>query len=346
MKKVAIVTIESMNFGNRLQNYALQELLQSLGCKTETLHRITPQKGIKDRCKCLVQNLLQNKAAKFRWFNHKIEFSEIVIAKDVYPKGIGEEYDLFVAGSDQVWNPHYDFVAGECDFLMFAPYEKRIAYAPSFGVSEIPDQKKEYFADRLSKFAYLSVREQAGADIIYDLTGRRAEVVLDPTLMIGRKKWERVMRKSKHIPKEKYVMVYALGEKSPEFQSAIEYYSTQYKIFDIEQKLKNGLALPLGPAEFLFAIHNAEVVLTDSFHCTVFSVIFEKKVYTFDRQGLAMNSRIKTLQEALGIVQSDYRDIKIDYQDVKIRLKALREISSKYLISAIGEGDATFINNL
>lgn len=337
MKKIGIVTIESMNFGNRLQNYALQEVLKSMGCMPETFHRKKFSKKIKNSCRKFIQNIIQNKAAKFRHFDEKIIFSDIILEKDIYPEGIDQKYDLFVVGSDQVWNPHYDFVAGENDFLSFATPCKRIAYAPSFGVSQIPDEKKEYFIKKISEFAHLSVREKAGADIICNLTGRKVEVVLDPTLMISREKWEEVMCKSKYIPKEKYVFIYSLGEQSSYFQEAVNHYKSKYKVFDIMQKMDNGLALPIGPAEFLYAIHNAEVILTDSFHCTVFSIIFEKKVYTFDRTGLSMSSRIKTLQESLGIEQGDYRDINIDYEKVKENLKALRKASQDYLINAIGK---------
>lgn len=336
-KSVGIVTIESMNFGNRLQNYALQELLVSVGCYVETFHRIQNKKGAKDIIKRIAQNILQSKAAKYRKFDKRINFSDFVLGTSSFPSNIAEAYDYFVVGSDQVWNPCYDkVVASECDFLAFAPVEKRIAYAPSFGISVIPDEKKEYYAEKLSGFAHLSVREEAGADIIYSLTGRKAPIVLDPTLMIDRRKWESVIEKSKYVPKGKYVLVYALGDIIAEYKDAIEYYALQYEIFDIRRIMSNGHELAIGPAEFLYAIHNAEVVLTDSFHCTAFSLIFEKKVYSFDRAGASMNSRIQTLHTLLGIEQKDYKEIEIDYKELKERLDVLQKHSKQYLMGAIG----------
>lgn len=330
-RRVAIVTIESNNYGNRLQNYALQEVLKSLDCEVVTLRRNEKKKGVKSLIKGYCNTLLRTKISKFSRFNQVIQFSDEIIGKDSYPNGLENSYDFFVCGSDQIWNPHYDFVGGKCDFLAFAPKHKKIAYAPSFGVSMIPEEKRNQFSLWLSDIAHLSVREKAGADIIKELTGKEAQVVLDPTMLIEVDHWKSIVRKTSCIPKNKYVLVYSLGKKSKEFEDAVEYYSKDFVCFDVRQIGRLGKEIPIGPAEFLYAIKNAEVILTDSFHCTVFSILFEKKVHAFDRTGMAMNSRIKTLFDSLGITVRDYKEIQIDYTQVFKNLQVLKDESIQYL---------------
>lgn len=342
MNKIGIVTIVSNNFGNRLQNYALQEILKEIGCSVETMRRAPKKQSMKDKIKSICQILLQTKGAKFQQFDKNINFADHVLSRDNFPVGLDNEYDYFIVGSDQVWNPNYDFVAGECDFLTFAAPSKRIAYAPSFGVNVIPKEKQAFFSERLNSFASLSVREEAGAKIIRELTGKDAPVVLDPTLMLSGDQWKRVMRPSKAIPKGKYALVYALGEQMDEFKEAIVYYGTQMQVFNIREIMNNGRELPIGPAEFLYAISNATVVLTDSYHCTVFALIFGKDVYTFERSGISMNSRIKTLHQLLGIEQKDYKKIRIDTQAVHDNILKLQAESMQYIRHAL---DKNTLNN-
>ena len=341
MKKVAIVTIESMNYGNRLQNYALQEVLQSIGCEVETFHREIIRKGVKERIKRLMQNIFRTKALRFRQFDSNIKFSNILVGRDDYPDGLSDQFDYFVVGSDQVWNPHYDFVAGKCDFLMFANDTQKISYAASFGVSDIPREKKREFAERLSKFRVISVRETQGAKIIKDLTGREVPVVLDPTLLLNESKWRKVERKPSFCPKHKYAFVYALGDKSEQFKEKIEQLEGKYEIFDVRAMQKNGKERPVGPSEFLYLIRNSEVVLTDSFHATVFSIVFHKKFITYNRQGLNMNSRIVSLAELVGAMNrlTEYGDLNcetgINCENVNEVLKEERRKSIDFLKNAL-----------
>lgn len=300
MEKVAIVTIESFNYGNRLQNYALQEVLKSMGYVVRTVHRIYEPKTVKIYVKRMVQNVLQTKAAKFRKFDKKIEFSNVVLKRDEYPIGLEDRFNYFIVGSDQVWNPHYDFVAGKCDFLTFARNNQKISYAASFGVNEIPYERKFEFAEYLKNFKAISVREKQGARIVEELVKRNAAVVLDPTLLLNENEWKQVEKKPVCSPKKEYVFVYALGDKTDRFEEKIKQLKEKYEIFDVRSVQKNGKELPIGPSEFLYLIRNAEEVLTDSFHATVFSIIFHKKFVTFNRPGLNMNSRIESLAELTG----------------------------------------------
>ena len=341
MKKVALITIESLNFGNRLQNYALQQVLKLENFEDETLHRNTKVTGAKACIKRVIQDILQTKAAKFRQFDSHINFSNITIGRDHWTDGLSNQFNYFVVGSDQVWNPHYDFVAGKCDFLAFAKNEQKISYAASFGVNEIPSERKEEYAKHLETFKAISVRENQGAKIVKDLTDKEVIVALDPTLLLDENDWKKLEKQSNCCPKHQYVFVYALGDKSDRFKAKIEQLREKYEIFDVRAVKKNGRELAVGPSEFLYLLRNAELVLTDSFHATVFSIIFHKKFITFNRSGVNMNSRIESLAELVDAKEQlnecgDFDcEIEIDYMYVDAKLKEERSKSIKFLKSAM-----------
>lgn len=339
--KVAIITIVSRNYGNRLQNYALQYVIETLGYSVETLQRGQRQKDVKRYIKSAAQMLLQTKGQKFKKFDKKIHFSKLVVTRDTYPDNIDKQYEYFIAGSDQVWNPYYDFVAGKCDFLTFARDNQKISYAASFGVSEIPYERKTEYADHLKTFKAISVREKKGAEIVEELADRKATVVLDPTLLLGESEWKKIEKKPVFRPKKKYVLVYALGDKTNRFKDKIKQLKGKYEIFDVRSLQKTGNELPIGPSEFLYLIRNSEEVLTDSFHATVFSIIFHKKFVTFNRPGLNMNSRIESLAELLGEKNrlTECGDLncetEIDYVNVDRILEEERRKSIDFLKDAL-----------
>lgn len=340
MKRVAIMTIESLNYGNRLQNYALQQVLRQQECSVETLHRSSIYCNIPIWKKC-IQDILQTKRAKFRKFDSYINFAGLVIGRDDYPNDISDRYDYFIAGSDQVWNPYYDFVAGKCDFLKFARNSQKISYAASFGVSEIPSERKTEYAENLKTFKAISVREKRGAKIVEELADRKATVVLDPTLLLDEIEWKKVEKRPAFFPKGKYVFVYALGDKTDRFKDKIKQLKEEYEIFDVRSLQKNGKELPVGPSEFLYLIRNSEEILTDSFHATVFSIIFRKKFVTFNRPGLNMNSRIESLAVLVGAKDrltecGDLNcEIEIDYANVDEILEEERRKSIDFLKNAL-----------
>lgn len=317
MKKIGIITINSINYGNRLQNYSLQKAIESLGYSVTTVQRELPSKRkqrIKKEIKKIGQYCLGTKGSKFDMFNRRIKISKSYALANTQQDGLKSECDYFIAGSDQVWNPHYNFV-GTSDLLAFAKPEQRVSYAASFGVNEIPDEKREVYAKNLSQFKELSVREKRGAEIIKELTGRDAQVVLDPTMLLTSEQWSKVEKKYKFSPKKEYAFVYSLGEKSADFESAINRYGKEMEIFDIRTIQKNGREIPVGPAEFLHLIHHAELILTDSFHASVFSVLFHKRFITFKRPGIDMSSRIVSLANTIGAEDKLDRDNNLDCSD-------------------------------
>ena len=339
--KIAIITIRSRNFGNRLQNYALQNVLEQNGYSVFTLKRETEQGGLKESVKTFIQKVLQTKGIKFKNFDKNIHFAREVVTRDNYPNNISKMYDYFIVGSDQVWNPYYDFVAGKCDFLEFANDDQKISYAASFGVSEIPQDREREYEKYLKTFKAISVRERQGAKIVKELADRDAIVVLDPTLMLGESEWKKVEKKTLYCPRNKYVFVYALGNKTDRFKRKIEQLSKTYKILDVFAGGKKGKEMPIGPSEFLYLIRNAEIILTDSFHATVFSILYHKKFITFNRAGLNMNSRIESLAELVnqGEHLNELGDFDcesgIDYRIVDEILKEERKKSCAFLKNAL-----------
>lgn len=143
---------------------------------------------------------------KFDEFTQKlIKQSEYVINKDNIPKGIEEKYDYFICGSDKVWNPNFYFNS-EVDFLTFANKGQRIAYSPSFGVSNIQKERKEEYTKWINEMDYLSVREEAGAEIIKRLTNRDAIVLLDPTMMLSKREWLEIAKMPRWKSDKKYIL--------------------------------------------------------------------------------------------------------------------------------------------
>lgn len=339
--KIGIVTIVSLNFGNRLQNYALQRVLENLGCTVNTFRRTRLSKGIKYWTKVIAQTLLQTKGAKFRKFDKNISFSDTVLGRDKFPNDIAQKYDYFIAGSDQIWNPYYNFVAGKCDFLEFARNEQKISYAASFGVEEVPIEKRAEFKRALETFMALSVREIQGANIIHELTGKQANLVLDPTLLLGNKEWQAIEKKSRFKPSGKYILVYMLGSKHERYYKMVDKVGGKYQILDVRLKQKNGKELPIGPAEFIYLIRNAEAVVTDSFHATVFSIIFHKKFVAFNRSGLNMSSRIESLARILEMDSylNQHGDLEcmshIDYNHIDSLLAREKQKSINFLKQAL-----------
>lgn len=302
MTKVGIVTIcDNSNYGNRLQNYALYKTLDNMGIKCSTLWD-KKENTIKSKIKMTIKKILptnninRKKNLKFNDFTRNRINNKYVQLNKLYE--VGNEFDYFIVGSDQIWNYNFGH-AQEKDFLKFTDYNKTISYAPSFGISEVEEEWKEKITDGLNHIKYLSVREAQGAKIIKDLTNRDAQVVLDPTLLLSKEEWNKVEKKPKKMIKEKYILTYFLGEKSQKLNDEINQLSEKnnLKIINLNN-IEDKDFYVCGPSEFLYLFSNAEIVLTDSFHACVFSMIYDKPFYVFDRntEGMkCMNSRLDTL---------------------------------------------------
>ncbi len=380
-KRVALITCFLDNFGACLQAYALQNEIENLGCECRIIAYTEPEgynkedflgltknkliKAILDIAKMLIRgksSFLQNKKHKafksfrdrYLKFEHKNNSGEVKVFSNYEQLlCLENDYDAFVCGSDQIWNPVFYGRNHPAYFLRFAGDKKRIAYAPSIGLSEMPEQYKETFVSYVNDFDYVSVRENRGSEIIKDLCAKEAKVVLDPTLLVNKECWNSILNVKYSPPYHKYIFCYI--------------FSNIKEVSDFLKNVQNVTGLPLvyvniselsyenlkarcvesaGPAEFLQLIKNSEFVLTDSFHGTAFSLAFNKNFYVFERrrvnETVDMFSRIQSILLNTGLenrlVQINEKfEVKenIDYSKVDEKINVLRKESEGFLKAAL-----------
>lgn len=370
MRKIAIITLNGYyNYGNRLQNYALQETLKTLGFLVETLVVNTrPQesytlsiriinlfinssaKEIMERLKYKIFlkkkiDMLNEKRSKvFKDFTYQyIKETDHVIYDDNIPDNLRDKYDYFIVGSDQVWNPAYTN-GSSIYFLTFAKRHKRIAYAASFGVSEIEAEYLDKYKKWISEMHFLSIRENDGAGIIKKLIGRDAPVLVDPTLLLTKEQWLSIAKRALNKPKGDYIVTYFLGGIPDWYREQINRFAIN-KNFEIVNlgDMNERESYKAGPSEFIDYISDCSALLTDSFHGTIFSIIFEKPFAVFERiGGRAMNSRIETLlskfelnSRSIDKMSMEEDLLRIDFSHIPYILETERKKSIDYLKNAL-----------
>ena len=218
MKKIGIITIyDENNYGNRLQNYAVQEILKSMNFQVETLKNINLVNG--ENYLKRVENVMPARRERFLKFNEEnMHNTNEVIFHSEIDEEFHKRYDYFVIGSDQIWNYNFKDRFSDAVFASFAPIEKRISLSASFGISNVPKENYNLYVG-LKDMKAISVRESAGAEIVKNITGRDDAVVLiDPTMMLSVEKWSSIMKKPEQLKAKKYILKYFLGNFSKENQ--------------------------------------------------------------------------------------------------------------------------------
>ena len=386
-KKIGILTHFGNNYGNKLQNYAVQSILEKHGFEAETIVKISPngiqrpknrkQEIIKLKPTYLVEVLKTRFKTKYQYKNSRdgiiksVKFVKNSDWKDLYKKRDASfdeftekhlkvsdfilsfetendeklnNYDFFVAGSDQVWNPTYPDTS-RLNFLTFAPEHKRIALAPSFGLSELPEYVKPLYKEWLNGIPVLSVREEAGAKIIKELTGRDVPVLADPTLCLTKNEWIEIEEQPEFDTARPYVFTYFLGNETNKYRRYIEKYANDnncriINIFDLREPEHYAL----NPSHFVYLIHNAKAVFTDSFHGCVFSLIMHTPFVVFNRiesGGQGMNSRIETLLKTFKMENRRFSNIEsideIDFSETDTLICSLQKKTDDFLNSAFND---------
>lgn len=349
-KRIAVFTLQGLvNYGNRLQNFAVEYLLKNEGVNPQSIvvtkHPVLKpiELKFKREISILFGTDAQKKEAKrqalFSQFNKYINIRYYNI-NDL--NHINDEYDAALVGSDQVWNPRFD--TNHIFLLPFA--KKRICLSPSFGIESIPKDNIDKYRKELSYYRHLSVRENSGKSIIYDLTGRDAEVLIDPTMAVDSLIWEKLENKPNGIDTDRYILSYTLGDLGKQRDTLIAEVTNKYSyehiaIFD---NLKENKFL-VGPREFLWLIHHAEIIITDSFHAAVFSILFQKPFITIKREGAheAMYDRIRTLLGMFGLEICGESNIdiekimSIDYSNCNKQLEVERKRFNDFLRKVLSE---------
>lgn len=379
-RKVGIVTLPGyFNYGNRLQNYALQEQIKELGYKVDTLvfpsakstFIVTESKLQKARriSKLTCTEIGEKIRGKFQrrykgWVDYlnrgsiterdRIfkEFSAEYLSEKFFDNSkdvldsIGDDYDYFVTGSDQVWNPHFIQGLEKIYFLNFAEKRKRISYAASFGIIDLPDEYSRKIKPFLSEMEAVSVREETGAKIVKDISGRDAVVLVDPTLLLSREKWLSIAKEAEGKPQTKYVLSYFLGEKNPETLHLIKTVADKKGLQIVRlSDYKDKNAYRTGPSEFIDYVNSAEAVFTDSFHGVVFSVLMGVPFVACKRLGkYPMYSRIETLLSILDLKNREEINIKgpedvweINFSHIHPQIKIERGKATGFLRQAFKE---------
>ena len=283
-------------------------------------------------------------------------------SKEELGKKCDENYSSVLVGSDQLWLPGN--IAADYYTLNFVPTTvNSIAYATSFGQSSLPKDSAKKATIFLKKIKHIGVREESGQKLVKKLAGRNVPVVCDPRLLFTGDEWMKIQKKEPII-KGKYILCYFLGNNPPhrEFAEKLKK-ETGCKIVALTHldefvKSDEGYAdetpYNIDPADFLNLIRNAEYVCTDSFHCSVFSILYKKEFYTFRRYNRntrqSTNSRLDTLFKITGIEGRllagdekivDCLNIKTDFDEAHKKLAGVRQQSYEYLKVALQDEGST-----
>lgn len=302
----AIVTINNSNYGNRLQNYATQEILKKRGYNVLTIKNTGMMNKRKNFVNYVIRNIYhifkkkdfddgEERENKFEEFNKHINFLDKEF--NWFNTKYFSNFDYYFVGSDQVWNPNYRM--SEFDLLDFTQSTNKVSFAASIGVESLTDEQCNKMKEAIKKFKKISVREEKGLEIIKKiLPEKNIEVLIDPTMMIAQEEWDKVMKNPGINNEKKYILTYFLGEISTENLNVIQQYATENDCEIIDILDKSSTFYNSGPSEFLFLEKYAHLICTDSFHSSVFGILYDTPFVVFDRKDKNldnMNSRLDTL---------------------------------------------------
>lgn len=379
--KIAIITwFDNLNFGTALQVFALQDYLKthynadvklikyypdssnqlhSLAQKTEHLgykvylkikSRIYDSyKRYDELLDTVYKNEKEERSRNFKSFmQNNIAFTDTVKSSEDF-KRLCSEFDFFICGSDQIWNP---MILDSHYFLSFVSDKPKISYAASFGIDYIPSFAKKYISEYLSDFKAVSLRESHCITELEDITGKKVTHVCDPTFLITPKQWRGM--ESDRVTDKKYFAVYFLGDtkfgrNALDFaQSHFDFDSVILPCTEYAINKSDSRNIAFSPNDFISVIDNSEFVLTDSFHAVCFSIMLEKNFCVIKKHSQSnpfkQNSRIESLLGVLGLserlVDNENElkrliDIDIDYKSVKQKLSTYIELSERFLEEGI-----------
>lgn len=356
--KVGTITFhQSDNYGAILQAYALQQAIKKMGFETKIINYYSD--GIarwNGYCKLNFKNislsdvktniyrfLIRKKKKRFQVFRNNLELTSLYDKSTLHNSA--KLFDCFITGSDQVWNC---FCTDE-DYNYFLSFvkeaNKKCSYAASFGYSMIPPEYLEKTIKFLSDISYITVRENRGVELVKEMLDINVEQVLDPVFLLEKKTWLKLTK----VINKKYIFVYQ-AEKSPSLIHFAEKLSLIYNcpIYIVSSVWRGTMRRntvnksDAGPEEFLSLLLNAEAVVTNSFHGTALSIIFNKNFYTELLDNNNTNSRVESLLKMFSLTEQIITrgmefnlDKRIDYETVNNLLSLKREESLAILKNMI-----------
>lgn len=252
--------------------------------------------------------------------------------------------DVFFAGSDQIWNTFFPNGKDAAFYLDFVPEDCiKASYAASFATETIPDEWMPKLKTWIKRLDHIAVRESSGVDILRQLGIDRAQQVLDPVFLLPQEAWSTLASEWKNPERSPYMLVYDF-DRAPEmavFAKAIAEERQLQIVSVLESPFFRRNYASEGPLAFLSLIRNAEVVISNSFHATAFSLIFQKQFWVFNRSE-GINTRMRDLTKMVGIGDRliegrKSANEKIDYSMIARRLTAEIEKSKQYIDAVLGE---------
>lgn len=367
MKKIDIITFQNAhNYGATLQTYALQRFLNDKNYEANDINYKDKEIGEQYKifrvntknelsfAKSIVVGIRDFIPNSIRYNRFERFIAENIILTKSYKnekelKSNPPDADVYITGSDQVWNTGitkgltdaYTLNFGNTDII-------RISYAASIGNPIIYDYEKVFFKKKLEKIDYISVRENLAKENLNKLGFENVKVCIDPTLLVKREVWKNLIKDTKKLKRD-YIFAYDV-EPEKEYYEIVNNFSKEMNlpIVHFEKKNKKYVkvlkkAYTSGPLEFLTLIKNSRYVVCTSFHATVFSIIFHKDFYVIPHK--ETGNRVTNLLELLDIkdrVFYNYEDFEnrdkkseINWDEVDKKLEKLRNDSSNWLINAI-----------
>lgn len=357
--KIGILTFHcTNNYGASLQAYALFKFLQLRGYDVQVINYQNKKmendlekayafpKGLLKIIKYLIFDYtsVQRRKKGFERFKNMLVLSSTKFSNTDMLCKICNNYDFLFVGSDQVWN---NYITGD-DFSYFFNFKtsaKKISYAASFGVDSLADKYKNQISSALNDFSNISVREIQGIKIIQDLCGIESHLVCDPTFLLNKKDWMLFITKS--YAKKRYLLVYCFGLSDSLIKHANQIAKEKGLIIlqidgSRSMSLKYGWKClrGLSPSEWVNAFYYADYILTNSFHGTAFSIIFEKN---FSVELLPppakVNSRLTNILNICNlenrlITNDNINTTEINYGYVNERIDSLKSKSYEFVLKA------------
>ena len=335
MKDIAILTkyYKNYNYGGVLQGYALKRVLEEKGYTVDiisydvnknpnpiykSVYEQSKQYGVKSatnkiieksisKFKFLIKNILNDRIIKFEDFMQ----SDTKEYNDSNIEELNNEYNIFISGSDQIWNPNAVRKLYLQSFVKNG--KKKISYAASIGRSTLSKTESDILIPYLKEFDFLSVRENTAMKLLKKYVNSKIEVVLDPTLLLKKEQWNEIS--SEPIHNSPYALFYFFSNSKKIREKVMNFcklnnidlvmipYANQQ--FNFNDSRGPGIRInSIGPKEFISAIKNADYIFTDSFHGAVFSIINEKQFFVFERnkkEHVSMNSRLYDLLDIFNL---------------------------------------------
>lgn len=367
--KLGLLTFHTAaNYGAALQAYAFEKFLTDKGYDCEYINYVNASRAHEYSMTWHIWDSLKHgkltSAAAYmagspfmtlrkmrfdRFYRKNLRQTEKVYRNSKEAEELNDKYDFFVIGSDQVWNPvcNGDDSAFLLDFVKDG--RKRISYSPSFGMTEVDGAHKVVYSDNLKKFAHIGVREVVGQQIVKELTGKDATLVLDPVLLLTKEQWGEVTP----IKERKDSFIFSYTNRDTQME---DFLRTGYQIGDRKHYVLSRYTKPgdffnsgvrvkyyMSPEEFLWVINNADLVVSASFHCIAMSIILNKQFVAIITGDEGKDERLLSMLHALGLGDRILKEgmtcedvnLPINYESVNQRIEEMKKQSVNYLMNAL-----------